>query len=157
MSRAPVRRGILAGLFAALALVLAPAGTAATPTAAAASDVLVTEGGSRLALVSCALRNTGSGWTVIADAGHTPSGCTGVVQRADHLELQHDVGAVRVSSLTVTVDETYARSGLRVGASVGFALSRIYLYSGAVGTLPLDPATVAASSGNLWVQGYLRL
>jgi hypothetical protein len=152
------RRGLLTVLAVLAALLLAPAGTAAAPAAStAASDVLVAESGTRLALVSCALRNTGTGWTVINDSGHTPSGCSGVVQRADHLELQHDVGAVRVSSLTVTVDETYAKAGLRVGASVGFTLSRIYLYSGAAGTASLDPATLTASTGNLWVYGLLRL
>lgn len=152
-------RCILAALAAALALVLAPAGLAAAPTAraAASSDVLVTESGARLALVSCALRNTGSGWTVINDSGHTPSGCTGVVQHADHIELQHVVGAVRVSSLSVTVDETYAKAGLRCGASVGFALSRIYCHTGAAGSTPVDPATLTASTGNLWVHGLLRL
>jgi hypothetical protein len=154
-----MHRRILASLAVLAALLTVPAGVAAAPAArtAVASDVLVAESGTRLALISCAIRNTGSGWTIINDAGHTPSGCQGIVQHADRLELQHDVGAVRVSSLTVTVDETYAKTGLRVGASVGFALSRIYLYSGAAGTAPLDPATVAASNGNLWVYGLLRL
>jgi hypothetical protein len=152
------RRGLLTVLAVLAALLLAPAGTAAAPAAStAASDVLVAESGARLALVSCALRNTGTGWTVINDSGHMPSGCSGVVQRADHLELQHDVGAVRVSSLTVTVDETYAKAGLRCGASVGFALSRIYCHTGAAGSAPLDPATLTASTGNLWVYGLLRL
>lgn len=133
-------------------------GTAVAPAAktAAASDVLVTESGARLALISCALRNTGSGWSIISDSGHVPSGCTGVVQYADHLELQHPVGALRVSSLTVTVDETYAKTGLRAGASVGYDHSNIYLYTGA-GTAPADPAAVTASTGNLWVLGFLRL
>ncbi|MCX5522577.1 hypothetical protein OG342_06830 [Streptomyces bobili] len=152
-------RRLLAGPAILAALLLAPAAPAAAPTASAAtaSDVLVTEGGARLALISCAIRNTGTGWTVINDAGHTPSGCTGIVQRADHIELQHDVGAVRVSSLTVTVDETYAKADLRCGASVGFSLSRIYCHTGAAGSTPLDPATLTASTGNLWVYGLLRL
>jgi len=154
-----MRRRLLAAPALLVALLLAPAGPAAVPTAAAttASDVLVTEGGTRLALISCALRNTGAGWAVIADSGHQPSGCGAVVTHADHLELQHDVGAVRVSSLAVTVDETYARSGLRVGASVGFTLSNIYLYTGAAGSPAVNPATISASNGNLWVQGYLIL
>lgn len=147
-------RRILATLGLVAALACTPAQVAATPTT---TDVLVTEAGTRFALVSCALRNTGTGWTIINDAGHTPSGCTGIVQHADHIELQHNVGAIRVSSLTVTVDETYAKAALRVGASVGFTLSRIYLYSGAAGTPALDPVTVTAASGNLWVYGLLRL
>lgn len=147
-------RRFLATLVLASALACAPPRVAATPTT---TDVLVTEAATRFALVSCALRNTGTGWTIINDSGHTPSGCTGIVQHTDHIELQHDVGAVRVSSLTVTVDETYAKAAIRCGASVGFALSRIYLYSGAEGTPALDPATVTAASGNLWVYGLFRL
>lgn len=147
-------RRILTTLALVAALACAPARVAATPTIA---DVLVTEAGTRFAVVSCALRNTGAGWTVINDGGHTPSGCQGIVQHADHIELQHDVGAVRVSSLTVTVDETYAKAGLRCGASAGFALSRIYLYSGAAGTPALDPSTVTAATGNLWVYGLFKL
>lgn len=153
------RRLLPLAVAAAGVLLLVPAPTAATPTAARAAtqDVLVTEGGTRLALVSCALRNTGTGWHIIDDRGHTPSGCTSVVEHADHLELRHPVGAVRVSSVTVTVDETYARAGLRAGVSAGFDLSRIYLYTGSPGTPPFNPAAVAATTGNLWVQGYLRL
>ena len=119
------------------------------------THVLATEG-PRLAVISCALRNTGPGWTLINDAAHSPSGVTGVVQHPDCLEITHQVGAVRVSSVQVTVDEYYAARGLRCGISVGLDLSRIYLYSGA-STTPVDPATLAAASGNLWVTGLLEL
>ncbi|MEV8402574.1 hypothetical protein [Streptomyces niveus] len=78
--------------------------------------------------VAGALRNTGSGWQVIADAGHESTGITGVVNRPDHIELQHAVGGLKVSDLQISVDETYAARGLRCGASVGVDLSRIYLY-----------------------------
>lgn len=120
------------------------------------THVLVTEGGARLALISCAIRNTGSGWAVISDAAHAPSGVTGVIQHPTHLEITHSVGPVRVSSLQVTADETYQRLGVRPGASVGLALSRIELYKG-TSTTPLDPVTVVASSGNLWITGFLEL
>lgn len=124
---------------------------------ASSSDVVVTEAGARLALVSCVLRNTGTGWAILDNAGHRPSNCTGLITHDDHLELRHPVGAVKVSSIAVTVDETYAGTGLRVGASVGLGLSRIYLYEGLAGLPPVDPATVHEPSGNLWVQGLLRL
>ncbi|MEU0624967.1 hypothetical protein ABZ329_29420 [Streptomyces rubiginosohelvolus] len=110
----------------------------------------------RLALISCAIRNKGAGWELIADSAHAPSGVTGVVQHPDHLEIKHPVGAVRVSSMQVTPDEWYAARGLRCGASVGLALSRIYLHSGN-STTPLDPATLVATSGNLWITGFLEL
>lgn len=109
------------------------------------------------ALIACALRNTGTGWYVINDSAHQPYGVTGVVEHPTYLEILHDVRAVQVISLTVTVDETYAKQALRCGASVGFDHSYIYLYSGAANSAPLDPSTVAASSGNLWVLGYLEV
>ncbi|MFD3654325.1 hypothetical protein [Streptomyces sp. NPDC058620] len=120
------------------------------------THILTTADGAQLAVISCAVRNPGSGWGVIFDAAHSPSGVSGVIQRADHLELTHAVGAVRVSSLQVTPDEWYAARALRVGASVGLALTRIYMYSG-TSTTPVDPATLVASSGNLWITGFLEL
>lgn len=121
------------------------------------THVLVTEAGARLGVVSCALRNTGTGWAVISNTGHEPSGITGLVQNSDHIELQHSISATRVISMLVTPDETYAQVGLRAGASAGLTLSRIYLYSGASGSAALDPATVSAASGNLWVSGLFKL
>ncbi|MCI4045141.1 hypothetical protein [Streptomyces sp. TRM75563] len=117
---------------------------------------VLTPAGARLALISCAIRNTGAGWSLIADSAHAPSGVTAVVQHPDHLEIKHPVGAVKVSSMQVAPDEYYAAHGLRCGASVGLALSRIYLYSGP-STTPVDPATLVASSGNLWITGFLEL
>ncbi|WP_406420062.1 hypothetical protein [Streptomyces sp. NBC_00842] len=119
------------------------------------THILATEG-PRLAVISCAIRNTGGGWQLIDDTAHAPSGVTGVVQHPDHLELTHAVGAVRVSSMQVTVDEYYAARAVRCGVSVGLALSRIYLYSGTSMT-PVDPATLVASAGNLWITGLLEL
>lgn len=111
--------------------------------------------------LGCALRNKGdgAGWHIINDAGHRPVGITGVTTHPTHLEIQHAVGAIRVVTSSVTVDETFAASGLHVGASVGQAFSRIELFDGcpsmANPAVPLDPATVSAPYGNVWV--YLLL
>ncbi|MGW2044630.1 hypothetical protein ACWCPF_05535 [Streptomyces sp. NPDC001858] len=121
------------------------------------THVLVTEAGARLAVIACALRNTGSGWAVIGGSAHQPSAVTGVETNADHIELQHAVGATHVVTMSVTVDETFARSGLRAGPSAGLALSRIELYAGAADTPALDPADVVSATGNLWVSGLLLL
>lgn len=111
-------------------------------------------------LVSGTIRNRGQGWELLNDAGHRPAGISAVITRDDHIEIQHSVGAVRVSSFQVTPDETYAAQGLRVGISVGLALSRIYLYTGAgcatAPAAPAAPAAVAATNGNLWITGLLE-
>ncbi|NUS76650.1 MAG: hypothetical protein HOV70_10680 [Streptomyces sp.] len=116
---------------------------------------MVDTGGQTLRLLSCALRNTGSGWGLINDKGHEPTGVTGVVQHPDHLEISHPVGAIKVSSMQVTPDEYFAAYAVRCGVSGGLALSRIYLYTGAAIT-PVDPATVVGASGNLWFTGYVQ-
>lgn len=125
------------------------------------NHVLVTESGARLALLSAVLRNTGAGWQILADAGHSPSGITGLIQRADRLELTHATTALRVSSFQVTPDEAFAARGLRVGASVGLATTRLYLYSllpvSGVAVPPSSPATVIEPSGNLWITGWMEL
>ncbi|GGK24852.1 hypothetical protein GCM10011583_66150 [Streptomyces camponoticapitis] len=118
--------------------------------------ILVTEAGARLALLSCVLRNDGSGWEILNDSGHSPSGITGVNQLADRLELLHAATALKVSSVQVTPDEYLAARAYRCGISVGLATSRIYLYRG-TSTTPLSPATVVAASGNLWVTGLMEL
>ncbi|MER6235963.1 hypothetical protein ABT185_07785 [Streptomyces clavifer] len=120
-----------------------------------ATHVLTTEG-PRLAVISCAIRNTGSGWVLIDDDAHAPSGVSGVVQHADRLELTHAVGAVRVSSMQVTPDEYYSKNLVRCGVSVGLDRSVVYLYKG-TSTVAVDPATLVASGGNLWITGLLEL
>ncbi|MEU8101736.1 hypothetical protein [Streptomyces rubiginosohelvolus] len=117
---------------------------------------ILTPATARLALISCALRNKGAGWELINDAAHEPSGVTAVVQHPTHLEIKHPVGAVKVLWMQVTVDEYYASTGLRCGPSAGLAFSRIELYSGP-STTPINPATLVASYGNLWVSGVLVL
>lgn len=120
------------------------------------NHVLVTEAGQRLALLSCALRNTGT-WGLINNATHEPSGIAAVVQHLDHIEVQHAATAVQVSSIQVTPDETFAAIGLRAGVSVGLSLSRIYLYTAASGSVPADPATVISPTGNLWLTGFMEI
>lgn len=78
-------------------------------------------------MLSAALRNSGSGWGLIADTGHQPTGISDVITHDDHIEIVHDVDGVTVSSLQVTVDETYARLGVRAGVSVGVDSSNIEL------------------------------
>lgn len=99
--------------------------------------------------VACALRNKGTVWEIIADEFHAPKNVDGVIQHEGYLDLIHKVGAAKVITCAVTVDETYA-ANVRAGASVGLDHTVIKIYRG-TGTTPVDPATVKASNGNLWV------
>lgn len=100
------------------------------------------------------LRNDGAGWHVLNDAGHRPTGITGVTQYATKLEVAHAVGAVQVSSVQVTPDEYYQARGYRVGASVGLTKTVLFIYKG-TSTTPVDPATLDSASGNFWFTGFL--
>lgn len=121
------------------------------------THILATEG-PRLAVISCVLRQAtvGAGWEVLTDEGHAPSGVAGVVQHPTYLELTHEVAAVKVSSVQVTPDEYWAARGLRVGASVGLAWTKLFFYSG-TSTTPVNPASLASPTGNLWVTGLLEV
>lgn len=115
-----------------------------TPTV---GQVLVGETGRRYRLLSAVIRNSGSGWEMIDDGGHRPSGIQAIATRADRIELQHAVGGQRVSSLQVTPDEVFAAQGLRCGASVGIDLTNIYLY-----TEPADRISdLITYNGSAWV------
>ncbi|WP_329390298.1 hypothetical protein [Streptomyces sp. NBC_01716] len=131
------------------------------PAAAAQHHVLLTEDGARLGLISCVLRNTGDGWHILNDAGHSPSGVTKVTQRSAYLELTHATTALKVSSWQVTPDETFAARGVHVGASVGLASTRLFLYTkqpanGAEAT-PANPANVVVPGSNFWVTALMEL
>lgn len=101
------------------------------------------------------LRNDGTGWEILDDAGHRPTGITGVTALADRLEVAHAVGAVKVSSISVEPDEYYAARGYRVGASVGLAKTVLFIYKG-TSTTPVNPATLNSASGNFWFTLFLH-
>ncbi|WP_329046953.1 hypothetical protein [Streptomyces sp. NBC_01422] len=120
--------------------------------------ILTAEDGTRIVLISCVLRQAtaGAGWEVLADAGHSPSGVTGVIQHPTYLELTHDVSDVQVSSVQVTPDEYWAARGLRPGVSVGLPWTKVFLFSG-TSTTPVNPAAYASPTGNLWITGFLEV
>lgn len=92
------------------------------------AQTIVGETGQRYRLISGTIRNTGDGWKLINDSTHRPTGITGVTVLSDRIQINHAVGAVRVSSMQVTPDETYAER-LRCGVSVGLDSSTIFLHT----------------------------
>lgn len=105
------------------------------------------DSGKNYRLVSGVLRNSGSGWDWINDTGHAPSGFGAVTQDSGKIMIAHAVSGLKVSSLQITPDETYAARGLRCGASVGIDSSNVYLYTG-------NPFTIGDRvyyNGTTWV------
>lgn len=71
-------------------------------------------------VVACVIRNTGTGFEILDDAGHTPIGVASVTTAADGLsvDVNYNFTGTEVASLVATVDETLAVHGYQVGASV---------------------------------------
>jgi hypothetical protein len=79
--------------------------------------------GKRFRVVACAIRNTGAGFQLINDAGHTPVGVKSVTTSADGMSVKINLSfqGLTVSSVVAAPDETLAAAGYVVGASVGLA------------------------------------
>lgn len=106
----------------------ATGGTGATGPAG--PTVVIGESGKQYRLISGVLRNSGSGWAWINDAGHVPTGVTPTVT-ADSTSIYINFGATasKVSSLQVTPDETLTSMGVRAGVSVGTSSATIQLFN----------------------------
>lgn len=75
--------------------------------------------------VACAIRNTGSGFAFIDDATHKTLGVSSISQGAEAVTINYDFTATQVISLVVTPDDTFAKLGYTVGASVGLSSATI--------------------------------
>lgn len=104
------------------------------------------------------IRNTGSGWYVIDDAGHTPDSITIGTVTSTSVRVNYPACDV-ITTVIVAVDDTYAQDfGLVVGASVGLTY---LVMTGSVfdgsdsGYLPdtWNPQTDYAGSSNIWISG----
>jgi hypothetical protein len=104
------------------------------------------------------IRNSGSGWYVIDDAGHTPDGITIGVVNSTSVRVYYPACA-EITSVSVDPDDTYAKDwGASFGASVGLTYLVI---TGSIndsadsGTAQdvWDPTTDYSSSSNIWITG----
>lgn len=149
----------LVALAAGIVIALTGGGVA---IAATQNEIFTAQSGRDLAFVACTVRNLGSGWSVLNNTAHSPSNCQGVISHAGPLpcvclEIQHSVAATAVKTSSIGPDETFASQSIRVGASVGLAFTYIYIYTPTSGTLPIDPATLAAPTGNIWIEIWLKV
>lgn len=111
--------------------------------------------GDKYMKLSAALRNSGSGWHVIDDAGHEPLGITiGAVTQTTLEVLFPD--ALQVCDFICGPDEGFAKPPNKAvfGASVG--LNRAII-QGTVGGAQFNPQTWSSTSANIWVSGWMLL
>jgi hypothetical protein len=99
-----------------------------------------------LRIVGCVLRNDGSGWAPMNDAGHRPVPSSGITVAADFnsVDINYGFTASKVITSLVVPDEVFATQRVFVGASVGL--------SGAVIVLTADVSIggYVAWSGSAW-------
>lgn len=104
-------------------------------------------------IVAGALRNSGSGWTVIDDADHAPINLRSASHSTTEIRIFYGRRASAVHSLIVGVDETLAtRRGLVCGASAGLESAKIQC-SARGDPAVVDPNALTDAWGNLWVYG----
>ncbi len=109
--------------------------------------------------VAGAIRNTGSGWSVLSDSQHAPRNVASVTtingsSTSGVVRITFAKTAARVVSLVFAPDETFAQLGYSAGASVGlgYADVRFGLNGAAV-----SPDSVINSAGNFWFTGKFEL
>lgn len=105
--------------------------------------------------VAGVLRNDGRGWYALADDHHAPLNIASVHTNPNNIEVRFTFRAQKVLTFIATPDETLARQGLSVGASVDTDRARVYLARGRM----LDPMTIDTARypwSNLWVYGLFE-
>lgn len=101
--------------------------------------------------VAGTIRNAGSGWYVIDDAGHSPSSLTINSVTTTNIRIDYPP-ALRVIDFAVGPDDTLARPPYKAtfGGSVGLSYAFIY---GTVSGVSFNPQTWSNSGANIWVHG----
>ena len=86
------------------------------------------EAGKTVQTLAGVIRNSGTGWFFIDDAGHNRINMSTVVVQTGSIRVEHTASAIKVGSLIAAADETFAKEGMICGASVGNTFSLIDLY-----------------------------
>lgn len=96
-------------------------------------------------------------WTVLDDAGHTPTGIASVQVMADRVRVNYTFTAEKVSSFQATPDESFASADVRVGASVGLSYTDVFFYMPSYGASPVPPKLLSKAGANVWLTGWFKL
>lgn len=108
------------------------------------------------------IRNTGSGWYVLDDAGHTPDSLTIGAVTSTSVQVYYPA-CDEITSFIAAPDDTYAMTyGASFGASVGLTFAYI---KGSINDGPdagtdadvWDPTTDYTSTSNIWISGRCKV
>lgn len=138
--------------------------SAADPTVAAHvatkgyvdNGVIRGTGGKQYRQIGCVIRNAGTGFDFISDAGHVPVGVSSVETYSDRIVINYSFTATKVITANVTPDETLAQYGYSMGPSVGTSSMTIYVGQPGGFTDYVTANGSAVSSLNGFITGMTR-
>jgi hypothetical protein len=111
-------------------------------------------------VIAGAIRNDGKGWRVIHDADHAPINITSVETTKRTIRVNFAIEGTTIRSFIATPDETLARSGFTIGASVGLRSADLMIgRPGIFGARHVSPALVDLNDypwSNIWIYGLIE-
>lgn len=103
--------------------------------------------------VSGVIRNSGKGFKVLDDKTHEPLNVIDVISGKRSVHITYPK-ANKTISFIITTDETYAREGIQLGASVARDKAKVYFY-GLDKKLKTTSDLIVPNS-NFWFIGTFR-
>lgn len=99
------------------------------------------------------IRNTGSGWSTIEDAGHASIGISNVSSNEEGIVITYKKPVSKIHTFIVTPDETMSKDGMQVGVSAG--LDKAYIFIFDRNGNPVNPLEYKESASNIWIYAKL--
>ena len=97
-------------------------------------------------------------WYVIDDVAHRPVNIDSVYSEGGFIIIKYSFVAETVNTFVAVPDETFSEMGFFIGASVDRDRARISIssfYGNEV--MQVDPTTIRAVWGNIWIYGVFDL
>jgi hypothetical protein len=99
-----------------------------------------------------------NGWYVINNDGHKPLNIAKVEVKNGLIVVNYTFKASAIHTFMVTPDETFARAGYFVGASVGLSAATISVSQVVDGKVAaVDASTIRSKLGNFWIYGLFEI
>ena len=99
-----------------------------------------------------------NGWFAINDKNHTPINIARIEVQRGYIILFYTFTASTIHSFIVTPDETFAKSGFIMGASVYSNYAAILVSRVDNGkVVVVDPSKIRSVTGNIWVHGLFSV
>lgn len=89
------------------------------------NELITGEVGKKYKIVACVIRNDGTGWKLVPDAGHTNINVASVTNDTNYITVNFGFIAKNVVSFVACPDEEFVSIGYFIGSSVGTNYAKI--------------------------------